>query len=85
MKFYKILSLLSLCSVALTTLEKTNIELDNLVIMVGLPKSGLASIHTGLTNLGIKSAHWEVPNSICNKKYPVSVVTVGTAGMFLAL
>lgn len=39
---------------------KSQRKIDNLVILVGLPKSGTTSLHFGLTELGVKSAHYEV-------------------------
>jgi len=60
--------------------HKKCIEIDNLIIIVGLPKSGTTSIHSGLLELGIKSAHWEVPDKLCSRVYPVDEVIVGMPG-----
>ena len=52
-------------------------EGENLVINVGLPKSGTESLHFALQSVGIKSAHYLVDPRICSMIYPVSSVTVG--------
>ena len=52
-------------------------EGENLVINVGLPKSGTESLHFALESVGIKSAHYLVDPRLCSMIYPVKSVTVG--------
>jgi len=53
---------------------------ENLIILVGLPKSGTQSMDTSLSLLNIKSVHWILSGSdtkLCENIYPVKNVTVG--------
>lgn len=55
---------------------------DNLIILVGLPKSGTTSIQDALRLLNVKAAHFEV-NQFREKlciNYPIPEVTVGGTG-----
>jgi len=52
-------------------------EGQNLVINVGLPKSGTESLHLALAKVGIKSGHYYVDPKLCSMIYPVQSVTVG--------
>jgi len=57
--------------------RETPHEGRNLVINVGLPKSGTESLHFALQNVGIKSGHYYVHSTLCNMIYPVNSITVG--------
>lgn len=53
---------------------------NNIIILVGLPKSGTTSIHDALLRLKIKSAHFEAKPTFCKHHanfYPVPAVNVG--------
>ena len=52
-------------------------EGNNLVINVGLPKSGTESLHFALTNVGIRSGHYYVDPKLCSMIYPIRSITVG--------
>lgn len=52
---------------------------NNLVILVGLPKSGTSSVHEAIVSLHIKSAHFAVDGHhavLCDGKYPIKEVKV---------
>jgi hypothetical protein len=53
---------------------------EQLIINLGLPKSGTESLHTSFWTIHKRSAHWAINGNnktLCRKYYPVDSVTVG--------